>query len=75
MVPTTHNPVVIRTAFDNQEGWETICGLIRAPVCEGTNTFYAYVDFVDDERYRNMSLEQLLAALPPDTSWQSQGKS
>jgi hypothetical protein len=27
----TTNPVVIRTDFENQQAWETICDLVRAP--------------------------------------------
>jgi len=66
MFPKTDNAVVIRTDFDNQEVWDTICSLIRAPVHEGDSTFYAYVDFVEDVQYRNLPVTELLSALPPD---------
>lgn len=66
MFPTTDNPVVIRTDFGNQEAWDTVCGLIRAPVHEENSTFYANVDFVEHGQYRNLSVAELLAALPRD---------
>jgi hypothetical protein len=66
MFPKTDNAVVIRTDFDNQEVWHAICNLIRAPVHEGDNTFYAYVDLVEDVRYRDLPVTELLAALPSD---------
>ena len=40
-LPKTTNPVVIRTDFENQQVWEAICELLRAPVHEGSETFYA----------------------------------
>ena len=57
---------MIRTDFDNQQEWDTICGLIRAPVHDGDNTFYAYVDFVENVQCRNGSVADLLQALPHD---------
>ena len=42
-LPKTANPLVIRTDFENQQVWETICDLIRAPVHEGSERFYAHV--------------------------------
>jgi hypothetical protein len=66
MFSSTENPAVIRTDFDNQEAWDTICVLIRAPVHEGDNTFYAYVDFVEDVQYRNQTVEDLLRASAHD---------
>ncbi len=60
------NPLVIRTDFENQQAWETICKLIRAPVQDGSETFYAYVDFLEDTGLRNLSQEGLLARLPRD---------
>jgi hypothetical protein len=64
--PKTTNPLVIRTDFENQQAWETICKLIRAPVQYGSETFYAYVDFLEDTGFRNLSQEDLLAWMPGD---------
>lgn len=66
MFSSTENPAVIRTDFDNQEAWETICRLIRAPVHEGGNVFHAYVDFVEDVQYRDQPVAELLRVLPYD---------
>ena len=65
-LPKTNHPLVIRTDFENQQAWETICELIRAPVPEGSDTFYAYVDFLEDADFRNLSQENLLARVPRD---------
>jgi hypothetical protein len=47
MFPKTANPLVIRTDFENQQAWDAICGLIRAPVQEGSDTFLAFVEFLE----------------------------
>src|ERR1700730_6812291 len=65
-LPKTNDPVVIRTDFDNQQAWETICKLIRAPVHEFGEPYYAYVEFLDDTEFRNLSKEELLARVPGD---------
>ena len=65
-LPKTTHPLVIRTDFENQQAWETICKLIRSPVPEGSDTFYAYVDFLEDSGFRNLSQEDLLARVPTD---------
>ena len=57
-------PLVIRADFDDQEKWERIQQLIAAPVHDGEYTFYADVDFLDDTRFRNATVEDLLARLP-----------
>jgi hypothetical protein len=66
MLSSTENPAVIRTDFYNQEAWDTICGLIRAPVHDRDNTFYAHVDLVEDVQYRNQPVGELLRVLPHD---------
>ena len=63
-LPQTNSPVVIRTDFENQKAWETICKSIRAPVPFGDDAFYAYVEFVDDTEFRNLSVEDLLNGVP-----------
>jgi hypothetical protein len=68
MFPNTANPVVIRTDFENQQAWDAICGLIRAPVQEGSHTFQAFVQFLEAAEYRNMSAEELLQTLSADYS-------
>ena len=57
---------MIRTDFENQQAWDTICKLIRAPVHDGSDTFYAYVEILEDTEFRNLSKEELLARAPKD---------
>ena len=59
-LPRTANPLVIRTCFESQEAWETVCGFIRAP------QYYANVDLLDDIEFENLAAEDLLARLPGD---------
>jgi hypothetical protein len=66
MSDKTDNAIVIRTDFEDQPAWERICSVIRAPVRESDHTFYAFVDFVEERAYRNLSVAALLAALPRD---------
>jgi hypothetical protein len=65
-LPKATNPLVIRTDFENQHAWETICKLIRAPVQEDGDAFYAYVDFLDDTDFRDLSADDLLARVSSD---------
>ena len=39
---------------------------IRAPVPAVGDTFYAYVDFLEDAVFRNLSKDELLARVPSD---------
>jgi len=67
-LPKTNNPAVIRTDFENERAWKGICKVIRAPVPapEVGDTFYAYVDFLEDAEFRNLSKDDLLARVPTD---------
>ena len=65
-LPTTANPVVIRTCFESQEAWETVCGLIRAPQYDTSDPFYANVDLLDDIEFENLAPADLLARVPGD---------
>ena len=65
-LPITKHPLVVRTDYDDQHVWEKICELIRAPVYEGSDTFYAYIDLLDAGELRNASEEDLLARVPND---------
>jgi hypothetical protein len=66
MIPQTPDPVVVRTDFENQQAWDAICEVIRAPVHEGNETFHSYVEFIESAEYRDLSVEELLQTLPPD---------
>ena len=64
LLPKTNNPLVVRTDFEHQEAWETICNLIRAPVYAFGDTFYAYVEFLEDAAFCGLGTRDLLAGLP-----------
>ena len=67
-IPQSHIALVVRTAFENQKAWKTICKQIRAPVPAPVfapgEFFYANVQFLDDESFRGLSTEELLACVP-----------
>ncbi len=61
-IPKTKDALVLRADFSDQAVWETICAIIRQPV----DDFYAYVEFLDDVEYRDVTKEQLLRLVPKD---------
>jgi hypothetical protein len=63
-LPQTNSPLVIRTDFKDPSAWKAICKLIRAPVQEGSHAFQAYVEFLDDVAFRDLSAADLLARVP-----------
>jgi hypothetical protein len=63
-IPETKNPLILRTDFSNQIVWEAICQIIREPVGD----FRAYVEFVDDTMYTDITKDQLLALIPKNYS-------
>ena len=65
-LPKTNNPLVVRIDFENQQAWKAVCKLIRAPVPAHGDTFYANVQFSEDEAFRGLGTEELLARVPSD---------
>jgi len=61
-LPQTENPLVLRTDFSGQSAWEKICAAIQKPV----GGFRAYVEFIDDVAYQDITKEHLLRLVPPD---------
>jgi hypothetical protein len=57
--PKMEEPWVLRTDFTDQSAWETVCAIIRKPV----DVFCAHVNFIDDETYKNLPKDQLLAQI------------
>ena len=57
---------VVRTDFSDDMQWKKVCRLISAPQKSGSDTFYAYVRHVNDQRYRDMQVHDLVLALPDD---------
>ena len=65
-LPKTNNPLVVRTDFENQQAWKAVCKLIRAPVPAPGDTFYAYVQLLEDVAFRGLGSEELLERVPSD---------
>ena len=63
-IPKTENALILRTDFSNQDVWEEICEIIRKSV--GDLHFLAYVQFLDDKEYANITKNQLLELIPSD---------
>lgn len=63
-IPPTEYALVLRTDFSNSAAWDQICAAIREPVDKFG--FLAHVDFLDRERYANITKEQLLELIPED---------
>lgn len=63
-IPATDHPLVIRTSFGNEPGWQRLCSLILALVQDGADQFYAYVDFLNSMEYQDRSKHRLLKRLP-----------
>lgn len=61
-ISQTEHALVLRTDFSNQVVWEEICAEIQKPV--GPLGFRAYVDFLDDAEYANITKDQLLQLIP-----------
>lgn len=63
-IPDTENSLVLRTDFSDQSAWDRLCTELRKPV--GIFRFVAYVDYLDDVEYADITKEQLLKLLPPN---------
>ena len=63
-IPDTENSLVLRTDFSDQSAWDRLCTALRKPV--GIFRFVAYVDYLDDVEYADITKEQLLKLLPPN---------
>jgi hypothetical protein len=61
-LPDTKNPLVLRIDFSDQDAWEKICTAVREPV----DDFQAYVEFLVDISYQDITKEQLLELVPSE---------
>jgi hypothetical protein len=66
LLPKTDDPLVIRTDFENEASWTTICDLIRQPRRDAGQEFFAYVEFLDDADFSDLTDQELLARVPSD---------
>jgi hypothetical protein len=65
-LPKTQDPLVLRTDFDDDDAWTTICGLIRRPRHDMGSEFVAYVEFLENRDFRDLSVQELLERVPAD---------
>jgi hypothetical protein len=63
-LPKTQQALVLRADFSDNTGWETLCAEIQKPVGD----FRAYVDFINDPAYDQITVEQLLALDPKSSN-------
>jgi hypothetical protein len=56
-LPTSSDAIVLRTSFSDPATWAMVRAAIAAPV----DGFFAYVQFVDDAAYANITKEQVMA--------------
>ena len=63
-IPKTEQALVLRTDFSNQAAWEEICAELQKPA--GPMNFYAYVHFLDDAEFADLTKDQLLQRIPQD---------
>jgi hypothetical protein len=63
-IPQTEHALVLRTDFSDQTAWDEICTEIQKPV--GILRFRAYVEFLDDVAYTDITTDQLLRLIPHD---------
>jgi hypothetical protein len=63
-IPKTENSLVLRTDFSDDSAWDSIRTAIEKPVGE----FRAYVDFISDPAYTNLTIADLLALITPDSN-------
>lgn len=68
-LPSSENPLVIRTDFSDDAAWSAIQRAIQAPV--GEEGFLANVRFVDDRAYEGAGKDQLLPMLVGAEPWNS----
>lgn len=61
-LPDTQNPTVLRTDFSDDQAWSRLCSLIASPI--GRDGFLAYVTFVSDSGFAEVTAEKLAAHRP-----------
>jgi len=66
MLPKVEDSPVVRTTID-ESAWTKVCELIQQPLADGAGgEFRAYVAFIDDAAFRNLSEDELLERVPED---------
>jgi hypothetical protein len=62
-LPATQNTPVLRTDFSDDRRWEAVRAAIETP---DEDDFRAYVEYLDDPAYRDLTAEQVLALVPEE---------
>lgn len=65
-LPKTESPLVLRTCFLDQKGWEVVREKIYEPVNTPAGQFVASVEVLDEPRFTRLSTEQVLAIMGSD---------
>lgn len=63
-IPQTEHALVLRTDFSDPDAWDDVRAEIQQSV--GLLRFRAYVEFLDDMEYANITKEQLIKLIPED---------
>lgn len=66
-IPQTKNPIVLRTDFSDDGAWSRLSATISSLISECG--YLAYVDFVDDPSFADMTTENVLASIGKDHSF------
>ena len=62
-LPKTQSTPVLRTDFSDDQRWEAVRAAIETP---NEDDFRAYVAYLDDPAYRDLTPEQVLALVPEE---------
>jgi hypothetical protein len=62
-LPNTDDTPLLRTDFSDDKAWDAARTAIEQPV---DDEFLAYVSYIDDPAYRDLTPEQVLALVPED---------
>jgi hypothetical protein len=65
LLPRTEKSPLLRTDFEDDVVWLTVCDLIRRPVNVHGQDFFAHVEFIESPTFRNRTEKELLAVVPP----------
>jgi hypothetical protein len=65
LLPLTEDTPVVRTDFEDDAAWNAVCDLIRLPVNEHGQDYFAHIEFVESPVFRNRTEKELLAMVPP----------
>ena len=66
LLPITDDTPVVRTDFEDDIAWNVVCKIIRQPVNDHGQDFFAYVEFIESRMFSNRTEKELLAMVPPE---------